>query len=431
MRPAFLIPALLLLCAPRPARAETEVHIKLAGGAQGASNLPLGLPPFLADDASRKEDSLLAKQAYEVVREDLLFSRHFRVVEGGPSWLGDEPAELLEGWKNREAGWILLVKASLRADKAFLHARLFDLRAGETTFERTYRQDARFTRSAAHRLADDVVQALTGKTGIAHTQLAFVNDKSGAKEVHLMDYDGHNLRQLTRHGSIALLPRLSPDRRFVVYTSYANGNPDLFKLDLETGRWQEFSAEQGLNIAGGFSPDGGQLLMTLSRQKSPNLYVKNLVDGSVTQLTRHFGADSSPTFSPDGVQVAFVSDRSGNPQIYVLDTDTLQAKRLTSLNWCDSPAWSPTGEWIAFAGRVHPKDKMDIYLVDLTGNQIRQLTRGEGSNENPTWSPDGRFLAFTSTRRGRSEVFVMDSDGSAPHPLAEIPGRSFTPNWSR
>ncbi|MDD5628499.1 MAG: Tol-Pal system beta propeller repeat protein TolB, partial [Elusimicrobia bacterium] len=59
-----------------------------------------------------------------------------------------------------------------------------------------------------------------------------------------------------------------------------------------------------------------------------------------------------------------------------------------------------------------------------------QLTHGEGANENPTWSPDGRFLAFSSTRNGRSELFVMDSDGSAPHRLADIPGNTTTPTWS-
>jgi len=170
--------------------------------------------------------------------------------------------------------------------------------------------------------------------------------------------------------------------------------------------------------------------MTLSRGKSPNLYLKDLGTGAVERLTFHFGADSTPTFSPDAGQVAFVSDRSGNPQIYVLDLAKKQARRLTNLNWCDSPAWSPTGEWIAFAGRANRKDKMDIFLVDVTGGQIRQLTHGEGSNEDPTWSPDGRLLAFSSTRDGRPQIYVMDADGSAPRRIADVPGSSTTPHWS-
>ena len=315
--------------------------------------------------------------------------------------------------------------------KLLLDAKLIDAARNEPLFSRHYRQDAAYKRSLAHKLADDVVHAVTGKIGIAHSQLAFVNNRSGSKEIFIADYDGENVRQLTKHGSISLLPRWSPDRKRIAYTSYVEGNPDLWIMDLTTGKTSKVSDDQGLNIAGGFSPDGTQLLMTLSRQKSPNLYLKNFTDGSVTRLTHHFGADSSPTFSPDARQVAFVSDRSGNPQIYVLDVNTQRAKRLTNMNWCDSPSWSPTGEWIAFAGRAHNKDKMDIFLVDVTGTQVRQLTRGEGTNENPAWSPDGRFLAFTSTRNGRPQLFIMDADGSAPHKLADIPGASTTPDWSR
>lgn len=392
--------------------------------------MALAMPPFLAEDVRKGDDALLARQIQGVIREDLLMSRHFDILEEGPHYDGANTEAAAGGWKALGAGWLLTARAG-SGPKISVSVSLRDLGSSQPIFERSYRQDAAFLRSVGHRIADDLVLALTGKPGIAHTQLAFANDKTGHKEIYLIDYDGQNLRQLTRDASIALLPRFSPDRKWIAYTSYKDGNPDLFLLDLVSGSRRVLSDEQGLNIAGGFSEDGAQMLMTLSRQKSPNLYVKNVADGSLTRLTHHFGADSSPTFSPDSSQVAFVSDRAGNPQIYLLDVNTQRAKRLTNLNWCDSPSWSPTGEWIAFSGRAHQKDKMDIFLADVTGTQIRQLTQNQGANENPVWSPDGRFLAFTSTRGGRSELYVMDADGSAPHKLADIPGRTFTPTWSR
>ncbi len=409
--------------------AAPEVHISLAGRTDAARAIALALPPFIAEDPQRGADALLAKELRAVTRDDLLSSRSFTVLEDGPHFDGANLKDIVPPWKARLAGCLLVAKVGNGA-KLSLSAQLVDLGSGETLFERYYRQGAAFPRSLAHRLADDLVLTLTGKNGVAHTMIAFANDSTGHKEISLMDYDGANRRKLTTYGSISLLPRFSPDRKALVFTSYKDGNPDLFRMDLATGKIESLSADQGLNIAGGYSPDGTQLLMTLSRQKSPNLYVKSLTDGSVSRLTQHFGADSSPTFSPDAVQVAFVSDRSGNPQIHILDMTTQRVRRLTNLNWCDSPSWSPTGEWIAFAGRAHNKDKMDIFLVDITGNQIRQLTHGEGANENPGWSPDGRYLAFTSTRNGRGELFVMDADGSAPHRLADIPGNTSTPTWS-
>ncbi len=421
MRAVALLAVLVLTAVPIRA---ADVYLKLAGQG-GQQAIALGLAPFVSENPMKLSDAVLARQVRDVARADLLQSRYFDLKEG----LSFESSA--DDWRKQGAAWILSATLSQSADKMSLSAKLVNLQSGETAFERYYRDAPQFSRAAAHRLADDVVQAITGKRGVAQTRIALALGQAGKKEIWVVDYDGADPRQVTRDGSIDILPRFSPDRKRLAFTTYKDGNPDLFVVELESGRVSPVSTEQGLNIAGGYSPDGTQLLMTLSRQKSPNLYVKNFADGSVTQLTQHFGADSSPTFSPDASQVAFVSDRTGNPQIFILDMTTRRAKRLTNLNWCDSPSWSPTGEWIAFAGRANVKDKLDIYLVDVTGGQIRQLTRGEGANENPTWSPDGRFLAFTSTRNGRTpELYIMDADGSTPHRVAELPGAASTPNWS-
>ncbi len=410
---------LLLLLLAIPASASTEIKLALTG-ATGQPNPGLALPPFEAEDPRVGADALLAKDLREVVRQDLMLSRRFEVTDEVNA------AEPVKG-----ATWRLTAKASKNADKVSVRIKLANAEGDrETVFERFYRQDAPWMRALAHRIADDVVKAATGREGIARTRIAFANNRTGHKEIWAMDYDGNALARLTDDRSIALLPRFSPDGRFLVYTSYKDGNPDLWLLDLETGHSRIFSNQQGLNIAGGFSPDGTKILMTLSRGKSPNLYLKEVAGGPAERLTSHFGADSTPTFSPDARQVAFVSDRSGNPQIHVLDIPTKKITRLTGLNWCDAPAWSPTGEWIAFAGRAHNKDKMDIFLVDITGGQLRQLTHGEGSNEDPAWSPDGRFLAFSSTRGNRSQIWVMDADGAAPRLMADVPGTSATPHWS-
>lgn len=429
MNPRLLAPILWFVLAPVPVLG-TDVFISLTGKSGGSQQI-LALPPFIAQNHQNKEESLLAHKLKEVARQDLMFSRYLKILEQGTFFTGSNHALLARDWKTQGASWLVTAAAAINGPQILLTVRLVNLASGETVFERHYRQNAVHWRSLAHRLSDDLILAVTGKQGVAQTKIAFASRSAGHKEIFIIDYDGAEIRQLSADRSIALLPRFSPDGRSLVYTSYKDGNPDLYEIRLEGGAARAVSREQGLNIAGGFSPDGKELLMTLSLQKDPNIFVKNLSDGTLTRLTRHFGVDSSPTFSPDAAQVAFVSDRSGNPQIYLLNVTTQKSRRLTqNMNWCDSPAWSPTGEWVVFAGRLSRFDPIDIFLVDVTGAQVRQLTHGEGSNENPSWSPDGRFIAFSSTRNKKSELFVMDADGSAPHRLFEIPGPVYTPTWS-
>jgi TolB protein len=381
---------------------------------------------------AQKESALVTRNIWDVVRSDLLLSRYFNLIENGPVFDGSNSKDIAKGWKKLGSTFLVEAQVSQSLDIIQVTLRLIDLNSGAAILGHFYKSPGILWRDTAHQMSDEIVRTLTGKPGIAHTKIAFSNDQTGHKEIYLIDYDGEGLRQLTHDRSIDILPRFTPDGSKIVYTSYKNGNPDLFILDVAPGSIPTpFSTYQGLNIAGGFSPDGRKILMTLSRGQNPNLYVKNISTGRVTRLTNDRGADSSPTFSPDGGQAAFVSDKAGNPEIYILDLLTGRTKRLTRLNWCDSPVWSPTGQWIAFAGRVAPTDHLDILLTDITGTDERNITHSNGSSENPSWSPDGRFIAFSHTgKSGRARLYVMDADGSAPHSLAAIAGASATPSWS-
>ena len=410
-----------------------ELYLQLSGQNQSQPLLNLALPPFLSRPMGQKKAALMAHSLRDVVRADLLMSRYFNVIENGPAFNGSNAREISSDWRKKGASFLLTADVSTALDQLQVTVHLLDLNSGSTLLGHFYKGSADSWREMAHQMSDEIVEALTGKPGIAHTHIAFSNDQTTHKEIYLVDYDGQNLRRLTWDHSIDILPRFTPDGKQIVYTSYKNGNPDLFILDLKPGsRPRSFSSYQGLNIAGGFSPNGDKLLMTLSRGKNPNIYIKNLVNGHLTQLTNDRGADSSPTFSPDAGQIAFVSDRAGNPEVYTMDLLTDRVKRLTMLNWCDSPSWSPTGQWITFAGRVSPTEKLDILLTDITGTDERDITHGNGSSENPSWSPDGRFIVFSRTgRNGISRLYVMDADGSAPHALLKIKGNSATPSWSR
>ena len=384
----------------------------------------LGIDTFFPEDEKRPGDAEIGLRLREVIRADLLKSRYFDIIERTP---GGESTH--ESWKRRGAGFLLEAKAANVKDEAALTVTVKDLASGDVMMSRYYRQKSDYWRVLAHRVSDDIVRQLTGRTGVALTRLAFVNDSTGHKELYLMDYDGERIVQITKDRSINIMPRWAPDGRKLAFTSYKKGNPDIYSLDLGRGLIQPLWDRQGLNLAGGYSPDQKTLAATVTRGRSPKVHLISLDKGTSKALSEAGGVESSPTYSPDGEHIAYVTDRSGNPQIYTTELTSGRTRRLSRLNWCDSPQWSPTGEWIVFAGRANSKDNFDIYLTDITGNKIVQLTHGEGSNEDPTWSPDGRFIAFSSTRDKRRRIYLMDRDGSAPHPIGDAPGNSFTPNW--
>ena len=417
-----------LLSAISPSYA-TDVYIGINAQKQD-EGIGLGLPDFLPLRTNQKADIELARLIHEVVRFDLYDSRYFRIEEEGPALTQSDPKAHFQDWISHEADTLIWARVSDLNPRVTLEAKLYDLKSGDILLERNYRNENFNWRKLAHQLSDDLVKQFTGEKGIAQTRIAFSNNRTGSKEIYVIDYDGMNFMQMTHHRSISILPRWSPDGKHIVYTGYHHGNPDLYDLDMEKMKISPLSYSQGLNLPGGFSPDGTELVMTLSKGANPNLYLLNIMSRQTQQLTFHFGIDSSPSYSANARQIVFVSDRSGNPQIYVMEKEGGYVRRLTNLNWCDSPAWSPKGDWIVFAARENPKKAFDIYRIDPSGRNLERLTQNEGSNENPSWSPDGRFLAFTTTRRGRREIFLMGADGSFPHPLAEIPGQSFTPSWS-
>ena len=89
---------------------------------------------------------------------------------------------------------------------------------------KVYRGEATETqvRIFAHQFADEIIGKLSGGLpGIASTQIAFVSNRSGNKEIWAMDYDGENQHELTQLHTISLTPRWSPDASRIAFTCYA------------------------------------------------------------------------------------------------------------------------------------------------------------------------------------------------------------------
>ncbi|CUS31969.1 Tol-Pal system beta propeller repeat protein TolB [Candidatus Nitrospira nitrificans] len=308
---------------------------------------------------------------------------------------------------------------------------VYDAGNNEVVGGKRYVGSTSVARLMAHRFADELVFRYTGEPGIARTKIAYVSELGTARELFVMDYDGYDPRQLTADGFLNLMPRWSPDRRFLVFTTYRNRNTqDIDMIELATGKRWTLVAQGGLNITPVLSPDGNSLAYSSSHEGNAELYRLDTKTKAVQRLTTHAAGDLSPSWSPSGRELVFTSDRSGGPQIFLMSADGSNVRRLTfEGDYNAAPAWSPRGNWIAYVCRT-PKKEYKLCVITPDGQKRLQLTTGLGVDDSPSWSPDGRHLVFSSTVEGKSQIYMIDADGKDLERITFTGTHNSAPSWS-
>jgi TolB protein len=335
----------------------------------------------------------------------------------------------------RSVGNEFLLAGRVRTEeqKLVFEGRLIELRSGDAILAKRYRGRLEMARRIAHTFADQVILFLSGRSGISLTRIAFASDRSGFKEIFVMDYDGHDQRRITGHRSISMAPDWSPDLSQVAYLSYFSGRPGIYLADVASGRKHTFLDDGQHNVSPSFSPDGRQIAFARSMGGSTQIFVADRDGRNLRRLTHSRAIDTNPVWSPSGRAIALTSSRVGNPHIYVMDAEGTNLRRITfEGNYNDGVAWHPDGDRVAYASRR--KGGFEIALTDVVTLETRVLTSGPGNKESPSFSPDGRRITFTTSHarpRGReTQIFIMDADGSHLKQLTQD-GNNFSPAWSK
>lgn len=274
-------------------------------------------------------------------------------------------------------------------------------------------------------------------------KIAFETVRDGNYEIYLMNPDGSEQTNLTRHPAWDAAPAWSPDGKRIAFVSDRDGDEEIYVMNRDgTGIVQLTFNQEALDGWPTWSPDGTQIAFQSDRNTGLKprfeIYVMNADGSGQVALTNDPTHDRWPAWSPDGAWITFTSNREQVKKIYLIRPDGTGLKRLSAPNvgYDDRySTWSPDGRITFVSNRAAPSDgSMDeeIYMMSANGANLRQLTNNDAGDWLARWAPDGERFVFYSDRDGeyRKNVFVKVLGTGAEVQLTNNTWNDEYPVWS-
>jgi TolB protein len=399
-----------------PAGAQFRVEIAGVGGMQ----LPLAVSAF-------RDEATSGVSLSQIVRADLERSGLIRTLPADAA-LDERSVVNLPQWRSKGADALLAGSVQRLADGRYdVRYKLWDTVKGDEVLGQSKVVLAADLRLAAHRVADEVHEKLTGERGANATRIAYVLRTGKRFSLHVTDADGEGGQVALASPEPIISPAWSPDGKQLAYVSFETQKAVVWVQDLSSGARRVVASFRGSNSAPAWSPDGQRLAVTLSQDGVAQLYTLPVSGGTPVRHTTSSSIDTEPVYAPDGRSIYFVSDRGGSPQIYRVPASGGSPERITfSGAYNISPALSPDGKSMAYITRQGNAYK--LMLQDLASGTSRALT-DSSDDESPSFAPNGRLIVYATRVPGSDVLMTTTLDGKIKTRLLSSGADMREPAW--
>ena len=291
--------------------------------------------------------------------------------------------------------------------------------------------------------------ATATQQGGGNGELAFASDRLGVPQIYLTDLLGEGAHAITSMPDGACQPAWSPDGRRLVFVSPCAGpnligldppkNTGLYMINADGSDLTPLTTVPGGDFEPAWSPDGTRIAFTSYRDGNMQIYLLNLDDQSVRRISKLDGTTEARQASwlPSGNRIVFAARRLGIYQIWAMDDTGANAQQIIRSGksyWDYFPVGSKDGKVIIFsqqaAGGLSGAWQMSAPYEEAGSINTSRLNLGQTPAEHASLSPDGYWIAFQGEdQKGNTDIFYVTVAGAQRTRLMLDPARDFDPAW--
>jgi eukaryotic-like serine/threonine-protein kinase len=215
----------------------------------------------------------------------------------------------------------------------------------------------------------------------------------------------------------------TPDSR-IIYDSTAGGNIHTWIMNVDGSDQRQLNDgpydDQGAHV----SPDGRYIVFTSNRSDTQHIYRMDIDGNNLKQLTN--GTDEvAPFFTPDGKWVICSSNKSASWKVPVNGGELVP---LTNDSWASDI--SADGRLVAYVKPSKAGSLWNIVIMPFAGGPpLRTFDVTSDSRPNPRWTPDGRAIIYNLTHggvlSGVTNLWTQPLDGGPAKQLTDFKSETF------